>query len=1312
VIAEALHQPFLLRTATLSTLSLRSRDTGGLQNRRGQYGKAHTSRALQYAFTQRATAGGNILTVADFKSYKGHHTLLFGDAYFTSIIGPNGSGKSNSMDAISFVLGIKSSHLRSQHLRELIYRGRVIRKSIATGDRQTTGQEEEEESTQTSTQGNDPKSAWVMAVFEDDAGEIQKWKRSITTAGVSEFRINDRVVTAQQYNEAMEEENILIKARNFLVFQGDVEAIAIQKPQDLTRLIEQVSGSLEYKPEYDRLKAEQDEANDQQSLQVNRRRGINAEIRQYKEQKDEADKFMKKTEERDDAIATHILWKLYHLQQDIEHSSAEIQKHQNDLKEFQRGIERFNKAFEAAKKEHTEAGRDVSKAEKAIKAKEKEIEDEDTKLVPIDEQINLSTKQLSKYTTRIQAIQKERQAQADQVSSLQKNLSTVERAEAQWQSEWQQAAGRQGGQLSDADLRELNRLREEVGKRASADQSRVAALRSERGPQEATYNNLKNNVDSQEFRLRALEADRARLDERKTALSDTATQVQQDVDDKRRKLTTLSSQRLQTARQRTELDEKLAEVARKLLEADDGRRASEKEVRIRETIATLKRTYPGVKGRLHELCKPKQKKFGEAVSTVLGRHFDSVIVDTEATAKQCIEYLRDQRAGQATFIPLDTIQVKAINSGMKGADPGVRLAIDTIDYDSALSRAVSYACGNAIVCDTLDIAKRMVYNKGVEAKAVTLDGTVIHKGGLITGGRGKDQNTRRWDDAEVDKLNKLKDQLLERFNALPQDRVQVTEEQTLQNELSGLENQLRYAQNEIETLNRNIESKQSEINNLRRQLNGDRPRLGQERAKLEEIDQEIEDHSSTVREVEDEVFQAFCERLGFDDIRDYEVRQGTLQQEAAQKKVEFITQKGRIEGQLNYEKTRLQSTDDRIQALQDKHQRDRQTIDELNEQKQGLQDDLETMKDELDQLNAQLEERKETHQTSADKLNKAKAEVQKRSKNMEASFKALSGLEGEVKRHAASRYTLLRRCKIDDIQIPLAEGSATLEQLPINDLPLGSQDDPDSMDVDGDDEDDAAASALQAPQVSDYGIEVDFGDLDDDLKEDSTSTADTRLQEAIEKLNTQLSKMTPNSHAGTRLQASEGRLRDTDAEYRAIHDRYATLSKEYNSVKRKRNEAFLKAYNHISEQIEPIYSNLTRSSEFPAGGRAFLSADEDEPYLAGVNYHTMPPAKRFRDMEHLSGGEKTMAALALLFAIHSYQPSPFFVLDEVDAALDNANVQKLVTYVRNHAGPGMQFIVISLKTGFFQGSEALVGVYRDQSANSSKSLTLDLRKYS
>ena len=103
--------------------------------------------------------------------------------------------------------------------------------------------------------------------------------------------------------------------------------------------------------------------------------------------------------------------------------------------------------------------------------------------------------------------------------------------------------------------------------------------------------------------------------------------------------------------------------------------------------------------------------------------------------------------------------------------------------------------------------------------------------------------------------------------------------------------------------------------------------------------------------------------------------------------------------------------------------------------------------------------------------------------------------------------------------------------------------------------------------------------------------------------------------------------------------------------------------------------------------------------------------KRFRDMDQLSGGEKTVAALALLFAVHSYHPSPFFVLDEVDAALDNSNVAKVAEYIRAHAGDNFQFVVISLKNSLYEKSEALVGIYRDQESKGSRVLTLDLTQY-
>lgn len=194
-----------------------------------------------------------------------------------------------------------------------------------------------------------------------------------------------------------------------------------------------------------------------------------------------------------------------------------------------------------------------------------------------------------------------------------------------------------------------------------------------------------------------------------------------------------------------------------------------------------------------------------------------------------------------------------------------------------------------------------------------------------------------------------------------------------------------------------------------------------------------------------------------------------------------------------------------------------------------------------------------------------------------------------------------------------------------------------------------------------------------------------------------------------RLDAVEERLKATEKDFEDARRSAKKSKDDFNAVKEQRFELFNKAFTHISEQISHVYKDLTRSAAFPLGGQAYLDIeDSDAPYLSGIKYHAMPPLKRFRDMEHLSGGEKTMAALALLFAVHSYQPSPFFVLDEVDAALDNANVEKIRNYIREHAGPGMQFVVISLKTGLFQGSESLVGVYRDQEANSSKTLTLDV----
>ncbi|KAG0708417.1 putative SMC protein [Suillus ampliporus] len=223
--------------------------------------------------------------------------------------------------------------------------------------------------------------------------------------------------------------------------------------------------------------------------------------------------------------------------------------------------------------------------------------------------------------------------------------------------------------------------------------------------------------------------------------------------------------------------------------------------------------------------------------------------------------------------------------------------------------------------------------------------------------------------------------------------------------------------------------------------------------------------------------------------------------------------------------------------------------------------------------------------------------------------------------------------------------------------------------------------------------------------------------------------MAPNLKAIEKLDDVEAKLADTEKEADKARKDSKNARDQFNDVKRKRCELFNKAYNHISDRIDQVYKDLTKGKASPMGGVAYLSLEDSEASLSDCQsrifftlmitgtlqcWYQIPchaPMKRFRDMEQLSGGEKTVAALALLFAIHSYQPAPFFVLDEVDAALDNTNVAKIANYIRTQASDSFQFIVISLKGSLYERGNSLVGIYRDQDVNSSRTLTLDLTQY-
>lgn len=918
---------------------------------------------------------------------------------------------------------------------------------------------------------NDPKTAWVMAVYEDELGEVQKWKRTITAQGSSLYHINDRPVTAQQYNEALEAENILIKARNFLVFQGDVEAIASQSPQDLTRLVEQISGSLEYKAEYDKLQAEAEQAAENQNFQLHRRRGINSEIKQYQEQKKEAENFQKKTEERDEAVVTHILWKLYNFQKVMDESSAKIQEHQQNLIEFRRNVEAFEKKLETARQDQATVGKEVRDFEKTIRDKEREIEDKENSMVPLDEKIAQSKQNIERLRRRAEAVERERDDQAKAIQKAKKDLATVEKAQKEYEKQWEETMKKQGKQLTDADRKEYNSLKAQAMAKSSENQGKLDHLIRQLRGDEVTANSLKGKVDTFQAAVDKLQGELETIQERKETTQELVKNLSSELEEARKEHNQLVSERIRINNSKTELDEKMRDIARKVQEAEEGKNDTEKERRVKEMVQTLKRMNSAVRGRVGDLCKPKQKKFDEAVITALGRDFDSVVVDTEKAGLDCVAYLKQQRFPPLTFIPLDNIKTNAPHSGVKGI-AGARLTIETIDFDSSLERAMTYACGSSVVCDSLEVAKDICYRRRIPVKAVTLEGYVIHKAGLMTGGRLPDRKggKRQFQEHDVQNLRKQLEKLQEMYMQLP--RTDKAREESLKQNIFSLEQRLRMARSELQAFQKNVASKEKELQHEENQLDEWEPKYEQMNNDLEATRKAVAKFEGAIAAVQDKIFANFCKRLGYTDIRTYEALQGSLEQEVSKKRNEFEIQKGRLQSTLTLDTSRQEETTRRLQQINAQLERLEADIKQYEELRSSIEETLATCSDELEALKESLDKAKEKLSKKAEKVAEAKQEVQKRSKDIESRLKAISALEAEIQKNSASKFALLRRCKLEQVQVPLAQGS--FDDLPNRDNILHQ--DPDAMDVDEDE--DAVEAAMD-----DYGIEVDFDSLDDELKE-------------------------------------------------------------------------------------------------------------------------------------------------------------------------------------------------------------------------------------
>lgn len=1220
------------------------------------------------------------LELHNFKSYKGTTSIGFGTSCFTSIIGPNGAGKSNMMDAISFVLGVKSSQLRSQNMRDLIYRGRLEDSELFDASLDVIDQT------------RDPVTAYVTAFYEKDDGEKLEFKRIITANGSTDYKINNGSVTASNYSTVLKNENILIKAKNFLVFQGDVELIASQTPKDLTSMIETISGSIELSKEYAELHEELEKAHEFSNSVFARKRNLSSESKQYKDQLAEQEIFELKLTDKSDLTKIINLYKLYH--NEVKHNTMNdtLQTKLKQFKELKKELAKEEKEYQKTILDFSNESLEVSKFTEKIDNLNVKIELKRAEIVPITTNQKTLMSKINSNKTKIKDLTSEIAKKKVDITSIDAQLKDVKKSFKLFEDRI--AASLSASNLSSQDHQEYEHLKKDYLSHGGSElEEQLSVSLNEK---ESINTMIKNNQEQILTLKNAIsELEFTKNSELLLSLNTIDSEISQLLSTKDDKVNTRNKikQKLENFNyEELKLNTQLRDVLTKLDELSSKQRESNKYKRQREILATLRNLLPQnqIRGFVHELIRPTHKKYDVALITLLGRNFDAIIVETSATAYKCIEILKERRLGVATFIPLDSISNEHINLNLlrsinSKAQPGV----DIVDLtDKSLENAVNYIIGNAIVTEDTNTARELKWGqRKLENKIVTLQGSVINRSGLMTGGA----NTERyenitWDKTDIKTLTELKNDLIQEIERLNKEKPKEIEINLISDEISLLDDKLPLLRNQKDSLERSIRDRDTEILFDKNNITSIENVIEEYQEKLKVTESQIYQLNSQIDLIQDNIFAEFCKAHKFKNgIRDYEEIHGSALRVKTKERAQYSKMVASLSNKLKYENDSLNETE----ARKEKLELDTLSLEEkflqVSERKEEVENEQDKLQAEFEVLQAEKVKKDEDLKRKMKFATHIEGNIKDKKAEIESSVKDITVAEELLSRVDIERVNILKNCKIENINIPLIDG--VLEQISLNE----------SVDK-------------VAKEI--YEIEVDYEMLSDDLRDNYSIRKESELIARMNDVIEQLERLTPNAKASERLKATETRLKEFDRDFSKARQRENKALLKFNDVKAKRFELFNKAFEHISGVIDDVYKDLTKSAASPLGGSAYLTLEnEDEPYLHGIKYHAMPPMKRFRDMDLLSGGEKTMAALALLFAIHSFQPSPFFVLDEVDAALDSANVNRIANYIKKISSPTFQFIVISLKSALFEKSDSLVGIFREQNENSSKTLTLDLREF-
>ncbi|EPS63234.1 condensin complex components subunit, partial [Genlisea aurea] len=596
------------------------------------------------------------LELENFKSYRGNQTIGPFSS-FTAIIGPNGAGKSNLMDAISFVLGVRTGQLRGGNLRDLIF---------AFDDREKE---------------HKGRKAYVKLVYQMPDGSEINFTRSILPAGGTEYRIGDvngdRIVSWDEYNGKLKSIGILVKVRNFLVFQGDVESIASKNPKELTDLIEQISGSEEYRKKYEELQLLKGEADEKAVLAHQKKKTISAEKKQKKLLMEEAENHRKLQDQLKYVKQEHFMWQLLNIERDIEKANEEWEAEEISLKEVLAELETYE--AEEKKKKKLKVGylKEIEKCQKRIAEKQKKL-DNQSELVKLKEEITRLSSKIKSTDKELGKKTEEKAVHLKEIEKLNNDLNSVSKQLKDLSEKSQVAGGKH--QLVDIELETYHKIKEEAGMKTAKLKDEKEVLDRQQNADIEAKKNLDENIQQLKTRMEELDSQKEQMETRQSKNFHAVKKHKEELKRAQEEQMKLKEKLAESRRKHEMLKSKINEVDSQLRELRAERHENERDAKVSQAVETLKRLFPGVHGRMTDLCRPTQKKYNLAVTVAMGRFMDAVVVEDEQTGKECIKYLKEQRLPPQTFIPLLSVRVKPVIEKLRTLGGTAKLIFDVIQY--------------------------------------------------------------------------------------------------------------------------------------------------------------------------------------------------------------------------------------------------------------------------------------------------------------------------------------------------------------------------------------------------------------------------------------------------------------------------------------------------------------------------------------------------------------------------------------------------------------------------------------------------------